>query len=90
MLLNVQSRRNKSRELSDVREESRFRQNKWKKMRGEMLVSMQKFQSTTDRDDEFKGHTIRDREPKERIKMSMMLVGRTRNKIDLGVNSECF
>ena len=90
MLLKVQSRRNKSRELYDIRQESGFRQNKWTKMRGEMLMSMQKFQSTTDRNDEFKGHMVRDREPKERIKMSMMLVGRRRKKIDLGVNSECF
>lgn len=33
---------------------------------------------------------VRDREPKEIIKMSMMLVRTRRKKIDLGVNSECF
>lgn len=43
MLLEAQSRRNKSREPYDIRQESGFRQNKWKKMRGEMLASMQKF-----------------------------------------------
>lgn len=43
MLLKAQSRRNKSRELHNIRQESGFRQNKWKKMRGELLVSMQKF-----------------------------------------------
>lgn len=43
MLPKVQNRRNKSRELCDIRQESGFKQNKWKKMRGEMLVSMQKF-----------------------------------------------
>lgn len=67
MLLKVKSRRNKSREMYDIRQESGFRQ-KWKKMRREMLVSMQKIYSTMGRDDEFKGHTIRDREPKERVK----------------------
>lgn len=60
MLLEAQSRRNKSREPYDIRQESGFRQNKWKKMRGEMLASMQKFQSTMDRDDEFKGHMVRE------------------------------
>lgn len=43
MLLMVQSRGSKSRELYDIRQESEFRQNKGKKIYGEMLVSMQTF-----------------------------------------------
>lgn len=54
-----------------------------------MLLSMQKFWSTMDWDDEFKGHMVRDREPKERVK-NVHDDGRRRKKIDLGVNSECF
>lgn len=53
MLLEVQSRRSKSGELYDIRQESGFRQSEWKKMRGEMRL--QEFKSTIDRDDEFKG-----------------------------------
>lgn len=43
MLLMVQNRGIKSREMYDIRQESEFRQNKGKKIYGEMLTIMQAF-----------------------------------------------
>lgn len=80
----VQSRGNKSRELYDIRQDNEFGQNKGKKIYREMLVSMQKFQSTTDKDGEFKGQTRSQR------KECIHDVGGRQKKIHLGIDSECF